>query len=318
MNPNPVLSIVTPAYNEGEMALKAAEAIVKIVKDNEIPHEIIFVDDGSRDNTWEMIQQAAKQYPSVCGVRFSKNFGKESAILAGLSHARGDAVAVIDCDLQHPPEVLVEMLSIWRMGGVDIVEGVKESRGKESLMYKFFAKAFYKLIEKLGSISIQDLSDFQLLDRRVVDIILAMPERQRFFRALSSWMGFERRQVSFRVAPRLIGTSKFNFYKSTKYALNNITSFSSAPMQVVTFMGLMFLIAAIALGVHTVYSWIALGAVEGFTTVILLLLIVGSMLMVSMGIIGMYIGKIYEEIKLRPHYLVQELINLDPETPKTY
>ena len=303
------LSIVIPAYNEGDMILKASDVIKGIMDEANISYEIIFADDGSGDDTWEFIEKAAAENSSVAGVSLSRNFGKESAILAGLAHASGKACAVIDCDLQHPPKVLVEMYRIWQEGNVDIVEGVKQSRGKESPIYKFFAKLFYSLIKRMGNIDIRNSSDFQLLDRRVVDVVKNMPERQRFFRALSTWIGFNRRQVEFIVEPRLMGTSKFNFYKSSMYALNNITSFSSAPMQFVTFMGTVFFIVAVILGVHTVYSWLVHDAVEGFTTVILLLLIIGAMLMISIGIIGLYIGKIYEEIKCRPQYLIKDKVN---------
>ena len=308
------LSIVVPAYNEGEMVLKAADTMGAIMAKAAIDYEIIFVNDGSRDNTWLYIEKAAAENPRVAGISFSRNFGKESAILAGLTRARGDACAVIDCDLQHPPETLVDMYRLWQAGGVDIVEGKKASRGKESPIYKFFAGLFYNSIKKLGRIDLKDSSDFQLLDRRVVDTIIQMPERQRFFRALSTWVGFRKEVVTFTVAPRLMGTSKFNFFSSAKYALNNITSFSAAPMQFVTMMGFVFFIVAAGLGVHTLYGWFRHRAVEGFTTVILLLLIIGAMLMISIGIIGLYIGKIYDEIKQRPHYLIQATVNLE-ETP---
>ena len=306
-----MLSIVIPAYNEGEVILNTAQIIQNIMKESDIVYEIIFVDDGSCDNTWEYIEEIADKNTSIIGVKLSKNFGKESAMLAGLAHAKGDACAVIDCDLQHPPKLLVEMYQIWKIGGMDIVECVKQSRGKESAVYKHLANLFYILIERMGGIDLKDSSDFQLLDRRVVDIIVNMPERQRFFRALSSWIGFRRKQIPFCVEPRQGGTSKFNFYQSAKYALENITSFSSAPMQLVTFIGVSFSIAAAILSIHTLYIWFVQGAVEGFTTVILLLLIIGSMLMISLGIIGFYIGKIYEEIKCRPSYLIERIVSKD-------
>ncbi|MCL2356881.1 MAG: glycosyltransferase family 2 protein [Defluviitaleaceae bacterium] len=308
----PVLSIVIPAYNEGDSVRDVVEAVQSVTIG--IKSEIIFVDDGSGDNTWDEICALAKNYPGessgenliVRGISFSRNFGKEAAMLAGLSHARGDACAIMDCDLQHPPGVLVDMYAAWREGDVDIVQGAKHSRGKESLLYKFFAGVFYFLMKRAGGVELRDSSDFQLLDRRVVDTLMRLPERQRFFRALSTWTGFRRRRVSFKVEPRRRGKSKFNFYTSAKYALSSIISFSSAPMQMVTFVGVIFFFASVVLGGHTVHAWFSGRAVEGFTTVILLLLIIGSMLMVSLGIIGLYIGKIYDEIKQRPHYVIRE------------
>jgi len=304
-----LLSIIIPAYNEEESINKVIETLGIVLSSVSFSYEIIFVDDGSKDSTWKQIMMLAKSNKNIAGIKFSRNFGKESALLAGLEHASGSACVIMDCDLQHPPETLIEMFEIWQKGGVDIVEGIKKSRGSECIIYKKFANFFYYLIEHLGNISLKDSSDFQLLDRRVVDIVINLPERQRFFRAMSAWVGFTRKQVAFKVEPRQGGVSKFNFYKSTKYALTNITSFSSAPMQFVTFMGVAFFIAAIILSVQTLYRWFLLRAVEGFTTVILLLLIIGSMLMLSMGIIGLYIGKIYEEIKFRPQYLIEDQIN---------
>ena len=302
------LSVVVPACNEGDIVVKTAITINHILKNAGIKHEIVFVDDGSNDSTWKHIESLCSQDIKVLGVKLSRNFGKESAILAGLSHAKGSACAIIDCDLQHPPDLLVDMYWIWAGGGADIVEGVKISRGHESFVYRCFANLFNSLIESLCGIKLKDSSDFKLLDRRVVEILINMPERQRFFRALSSWIGYSRVEIPFCVEPRAGGMSKFNFRKSAKYALTNITSFSSAPMQLVTFIGVGFSAAAFVLGIHTLLAWFLHRAVEGFTTVILLLLIIGSMLMISLGIIGFYIGKIYEEIKFRPPYLVENVI----------
>jgi len=301
-----MLSIIIPAYNEAEALPFTSSTLQAVLAEAGIDFELVFVDDGSLDGTWDKIAALAAQDTRISGIKLSKNFGKESAILAGLSHAAGDACALMDSDLQHPPKVLVEMYKIWLEGKVDVVEGIKLSRGKENALYKRFANLFYYLIERLGGIKLKNSSDFQLLDRRVVDIIIKLPERQRFFRALSAWVGFNRKQVPFTVEPRIGGISKYNFSKSAKYALTNISSFSSAPMQIVTLMGFIFFIAAIILGVQTLFGWMAHRAVEGFTTVILLLLIIGSMLMLSIGIIGLYIAKIYEEIKYRPPYLIDQ------------
>ena len=304
------LSIVVPSYNEGTIISQTALRITKVMQGIGCPYQIVFVDDGSRDDTWLQITLAAQSNPNITGIKLSKNFGKEGAILAGLENACGDAIVVIDCDLQHPPEVIAEMYRIWVEDNADVVEGVKVSRGKESKFYKFFANIFYAIIKKIGSVNLRDLSDFQLLDRRVVNTIINLPERQRFFRALSSWTGFNRAKVPFHVEPRQGGHSKFGVFKLFKYAVTNITSFSTLPLQIVTFFGFVFFIGAVVLGTHTIYRYIAHSAVEGFTTVILLLLIIGSMLMISLGMLGLYVAKIYEEIKGRPIFLVQHTINL--------
>ena len=303
-----LLSIVIPAYNEADNISLATSRIKEILNDAEIPCEIVIVDDGSTDATWEVIEGVANLNENVTGLRLSRNFGKESAILAGLSNAMGSCAAVIDCDLQHPPNTLIKMYEVWKQGDIDIVEGVKQSRGKESAIYRNFSSLFYSLIERLGGISIRNSSDFQLLDRRIIDVIIRLPERQRFFRALTAWVGFNKVQIPFVVEPRQSGTSKFNFYSSLKYAIANLTSFSSAPLQIITITGFIFFVISIVLGANVLHSWIVNRAVEGFTTVILLLLIIGAMLMFSLGVIGIYLSKIYEEIKSRPSYLISEVI----------
>ena len=189
-----MLSVVLPAYNEEKMIQKAADTIDRILSAEKIPYEIVFVNDGSKDHTWEEIERAAGRNPNVTGVNFSRNFGKESAMYAGLASASGDCCAVMDCDLQHPPEILVEMYRLWEQG-YEVVEGVKHSRGKESALHKASAGLFYKLISSAVKIDMSRASDFKLLDRKAVNALLDMPERNVFFRALSSWIGYRKTTV---------------------------------------------------------------------------------------------------------------------------
>lgn len=301
------LSIVLPAYNEEQMIEKTAETIGDIMEREGIPYELIFVNDGSKDGTWERILEQRKQDPHVNGVCFSRNFGKEAAISAGLTQASGACAAVMDCDLQHPPETLVMMYRLWE-SGFQVVEGVKASRGKESPIYKMFAKTFYKMISNATGIDMSRASDFKLLDRQVVDEYLTLPERNVFFRALSSWVGFKTTYVEFHVQKRGAGESKWSFRSLVKYAVNNIASFSAAPMQIVTFFGGIFFLFAMILGIQSLYMYFSGHAVEGFTTIILLLLFIGSVLMFSLGVIGYYISKIYEEVKMRPRYIISEIV----------
>lgn len=199
-----LLSVVLPSYNEEASIPRAADTITAILIDADIPHELVFVDDGSRDRTWTVIQEQAGRHPQVRGVRFSRNFGKEAAIFAGLAQARGDCTLVMDCDLQHPPEKAVEMYRLWQEG-YQVVEGVKASRGKENPLHTFAAKSFYSIISRATGIDMSRASDFKLLDRRAVDTLLAMREKNAFFRALSSWIGFQTTQVEFEVQPRVGG-----------------------------------------------------------------------------------------------------------------
>ncbi len=303
-----LLSVILPAYNEEKMIEKAGTVIGRILEEQKIPYEIVFVDDGSKDRTWAEIDRTAVNNPHIAGVHFSRNFGKESAMLAGLANAKGDCCVVMDCDLQHPPETVVEMYRLWEQG-YEVVEGVKHSRGKESLAHKASAGMFYKLISKAVGIDMSRASDFKLLDRKAVDALLEMPERNAFFRALSAWIGYKTTSVEFDVREREEGVSKWSTKSLIRYAITNIVSFSSAPMQFVTGAGVFVFLLAVILGIQTLVHYFTGNAVAGFTTVILLLLLIGSILMISLGIIGYYISKIYEEVKGRPRYLISRKID---------
>ena len=303
-----LLSVILPAYNEEKMIEKARDTLGWVLSEQDIPYEIIFVDDGSKDQTWPEIEKAAKKDNHVAGVHFSRNFGKESAMMAGLASAGGDCCVVMDCDLQHPPETVVEMYRLWEQG-YEVVEGVKHSRGKESLAHRASAGMFYKIISKAVGIDMSRASDFKLLDRKAVDALLEMPERNAFFRALSAWIGYKTTSVEFDVREREEGVSKWSTKSLIRYAITNIVSFSSAPMQFVTGAGVFMFLLAVILGIQTLVHYFTGNAVEGFTTVILLLLLIGSILMISLGIIGYYISKIYEEVKGRPRYLISRKID---------
>ena len=305
MPDNQLLSIIIPAYNEQENIDQAFVAISKILTENNIPFEILFVDDGSCDQTFACVQKLSEGHKEVRGISFSRNFGKEAAIFAGLEGAQGDCCLIMDCDLQHPPALIPDMYRLWRDGS-EVVEGIKASRGKESPFHRLCAKGFYHIISGATGIDMSRASDFKLLDRKAVDALLILPERAPFFRALSSWVGFKTASLSFEVQERTAGASKWSLWSLTKYAIRNITSFSGAPMQMVTLLGWIMLLASLALGIQSLYRYFSGTALEGFTTVILLQLIIGSVLMISLGIIGHYISRIYEEIKARPRDIIRK------------
>ena len=294
---------VLPAYNEESSIPRAAEVICGLLTQADIRHELIFVNDGSRDHTWEAIQKQADRYPQVRGIQFSRNFGKEAALFAGLAQARGDCAVVLDCDLQHPPEKIIDMYRLWQHG-YQVIEGVKVSRGKENPLHTLAARAFYSAISGATGVDMSRASDFKLLDRRAVDVLIAMREKNAFFRALSSWIGFSTAQVEFEVQPRLEGESKWSIRSLVRYAITNIASFSTAPLQIVTLLGVVVFLCSVLLGLHSLWQKFTGQALEGFTTIILLQLLIGSILMVCLGIIGYYIAKIYEEIQDRPRYIV--------------
>lgn len=300
-----MLSVVLPSYNEEEMVPVAARTVHEILAAEGVGHELLFVDDGSRDATWQRIREAAASVPAVRGVHFSRNFGKEAAIFAGLNEAKGDCVAVIDCDLQHPPEKLVEMYRLWEQG-FEVIEGVKSDRGKESVMHRFAAKTFYAIISRATGIDMSRASDFKLLDRKAVNVILTMREKRAFFRALSSWVGFRTTEVSYEVRERTAGESKWSTWSLMKYAVSNITAFTAMPLHLVTVFGVITLLTSVVLGIIALVQKIAGTALGGFTTVIILLLFLGSLIMISLGIIGYYVGNIYEEIKDRPRYIIAD------------
>lgn len=298
-----MLSVVIPAYNEEEMVPVAAKTVAQVLRDAGIVYELVFVDDGSRDRTWEEIRALAS--PQLRGVHFSRNFGKEAAIFAGLQAAKGDCVAVMDCDLQHPPEKLVEMYRLWEQGA-EVIEGVKSDRGKESAAHRLAAATFYKLISRATRVDMSRASDFKLLDRKAVNVILTMREKRAFFRALSSWVGFRTATVAYEVRERTAGQSKWSTWSLMKYAVSNITAFTALPLHLVTVFGILTLLVSLVLGVIALVQKFMGLALGGFTTVIILLLFLGSLIMISLGIIGYYVGNIYEEIKDRPRYVVAE------------
>lgn len=226
-------------------------------------------------------------------------------MFAGLAESKGDCVVVIDCDLQHPPVKIVEMYRLWEQG-YEIVEGIKSSRGKESGIHALAAKCFYSLISHAANVDMSHASDFKLLDRKAVNVLLNMPEKNAFFRALSSWIGFKSTQVEYNVQMREAGQSKWSTKSLIKYAITNITSFTAVPMQIVTVLGIVMLLASLILAIGALYQKIVGIALGGFTTVIILQCFTGSIVMISLGIIGYYISKVYDEVKGRPRYIVSD------------
>ncbi|MBR1814140.1 MAG: glycosyltransferase family 2 protein [Lachnospiraceae bacterium] len=308
------LSIIIPAYDEEAVIETTEKTIAGLMEEEKIDYELVFVDDGSRDQTWSILEKLHKANPRITAVHFSRNFGKESAIFAGLASARGDCCIVMDCDLQHPPETAVQMYRLWE-DGYEVVEAVKRSRGKENVVHASFAKLFYSIMSRAVHIDMSRASDFKLLDRKAVNALLEMPERNAFFRALSSWVGFKSTTVEFDVREREAGTSKWSVRSLIRYAITNITAFTAVPLQMILFVGIFVFLFAIVLGLQTLVRFFSGQAASGFTTVILLILFIGSILMISLGIIGYYLAKIYEEVKARPRYIISRVLSRDRQDP---
>lgn len=302
----PILSVVIPLYHESSQLKELISEIKKTIEPLNISYELILVDDGSTDKTWSIIEEESKNTPELKGLQLSRNFGKEAAISAGLETANGRAVILMDGDLQHPPQLIPEMLRLWRESKVDIVEAVKSKRGKESYINQMGAKTFYALLKKLSGYDLTNLTDYKLMDEKVVKAWLQMGERNLFFRGMSAWLGFNNVQIPFEVPERAGGSSTMSLPRLMRLAVTALTSFSSLPLHIVTIIGSFFLLFSLIVGIQTIYNWMGGIAVEGFTTVILLLLFIGSLLMITLGIIGEYIARIYEEVKGRPRYIVAQ------------
>jgi dolichol-phosphate mannosyltransferase len=271
-----------------------------------LPFEVVVVDDGSTDATWRIVLEQAREKPEIVGVRLSRNFGKEAAIAAGLDRVQGDACIVMDADLQHPPALIPVLVSRWREGGWDVVEGVKTSRGREPVLHRLTTRTFYRAASWLTGYDLQDASDFKLIDKRVLAEWRRLGERATFFRGLVAWLGFSRTEVPFDVPPRQSGASRWSVAALGGLAIHAVTSFSALPLQLVTVLGLAMLLVALVVGVQALRLWLEGLALPGFTTVILLQLIIGGCLMISLGVIGTYIARIYDEVKARPRYVVRE------------
>ncbi len=296
-----LLSVVIPAFNEEAMVEKAASAVAAVLRGADIPYELIFVDDGSRDGTWEAILRAHEADKCVRGVSFSRNFGKDRAVFAGLAKARGACVAVMDCDLQHPPAMLPEMAALWEQG-FEVVEGVKRDRGEESGLHRLCAGAFYAVISRLAKLDMKRSSDFKLMDRKVVDALLALPEEDVFFRGLTAFVGFRRAEVAFDVAQREAGESKWSFRSLARYAVSSVTAFSAAPMQLATVFGALFAAVAVVTGIlyavvgYDADGWLVFLGVMG--------LLAAACGLLCLGIAGYYLGRVFRQSLGRPRYII--------------
>ena len=297
------VSLLIPFYNEEKQIPLTLKTVTPILDKTGLDYELIMVDDGSKDKTWDVIEAACRRDPRLTGLRFSRNFGKEAAICAALDRADSDAVILMDGDLQHPPQHIPEMIRLW-LDGNDIVEGIKSTRGKESLASRLNAKVFYGLFHRFSGYDLRNASDFKLLDRKVVDEWRRLGEHDTFFRGLSAWLGFKRASFSFEVAARQTGGSKWSVVKPANLSLNALTGFSALPLQFITVIGLIMLTGSIILAVQTLINWFSGHAGTGFTTVILLQLLVGGSIMLSLGLIGIYIARIFTEVKGRPRYII--------------
>ncbi len=302
------IGVIIPVYNEAFGLLKNFKAIFDSLAEQGVVAHYMLVDDGSSDQTWQVVEQLKAQYSSVSAIRFAKNFGKEIALLAGVDQLEADLYITMDSDLQHPPAELGAMLDLMLAESADIVSGVKADRGNESALHRFVAKSYYRLLNGLTHLDMQNSSDYKVFNKRVAEALRSFPERYAFFRGLIDWVGFKHVVHHFAVDDRKTGSSRFSTLQLTKLAINAIISYTSKPLYIVVFSGMIFAIFALILGLQTLYNYFSGRALDGFSTVILILLIIGAMTLCSLGVIGIYISRIYEEIKARPRYIIRDRI----------
>ncbi|MFR3787805.1 MAG: glycosyltransferase family 2 protein [Agathobaculum desmolans] len=300
------LGIVIPAFNEEKTLYQNMQKLTHVLSGDRIDHRILLVDDGSSDGTWEVIARLTAESSRFSAIRFARNFGKEVALCAGLRAVSGDYVLIMDSDLQHPPRYIKDMIALLERSGADIVDGVKASRGRENPLYKCCASAFYGLFRRVTGIDLRNSSDFKLLRRPVVNAINALDESHVFFRGLVSWVGFKHETFSFSVDERIGDTSRFSLSRLIRLSLDATLSYTSKPLYFTALAGGIFLLFALILGIQTLYTFFSGSAVSGFTTVILLLLVIGAILCASLGILGAYVARIYDEVKHRPQYIISE------------
>ena len=308
-----LLSIVIPAHNEAGILEAAVDRIKATLDQAGLNSEIIVVDDGSTDATFNLVARLTDTVQGLKGISLSRKFGKESALLAGLRAAVGEVVVTIDADLQHPPHLIPALLDEWR-SGARVVHAVKRSRDADSWYSRMGASMFNRVLSRASGLDMRDASDFKLLDRTAVDLITdQLPERGRFYRGLADWVGFEQRRVPFDVVERDEGAGKWSRLALVDLAVTAITSFTSAPLRLITILGMVTLVFGLIVSIEALWSWFHGDAVSGFVTIIITLLMIGSFIMISLGIIGEYIAKIYDEIKQRPQYVIESTCGFNPD-----
>lgn len=307
--PTPLYSVIAPVFNEEETLPHFYQRIVAVMEELEEPFEVIFVNDGSRDNSLAIMRDLHVQDPRIRVVDFSRNFGHQIAISAGMDYARGKAVIILDADLQDPPEVIPALVTRWK-NGVEVVYAQRTSRKGETRFKLLTATLFYRLIARITSVNIpRDTGDFRLLDRSVVDTLVAMHEHHRFMRGLSAWVGFRQEAVPYERQERFAGTTKYPFLKMLRFSIDAITGFSHVPLQLATTCG--FILAGLSLLGILVAAILRLvtGAIVGQASTLILVLFLGGIQLIFLGIIGEYLGRIYDEVRARPLYIVRRVLD---------
>lgn len=303
------IALLIPACNEGDGLRLAVEAVERQLGFLGCDFEFILVDDGSQDGTWQVIQELAAERANVVGLGLSRNFGKENAVIAGLDACDADCVIVMDADLQHPPNVLPEMIQKWAVEGYAVVHGVKAQRQGESRFRRICSRLFFWGAQALTGFDLRDASDFKLLDRQVVERCRDLPEHGPFFRGLVEWLGFPSARVYFDVAERAHGRGKWTAWQLACYACGSVLSFSALPLKLVTVMGLAFFLLSLGTGCKLFVDWLRDASAQGFPTTPLLVVAFANFITASICVLSWYMSRIYEEVKRRPRFVVSRSIH---------
>jgi polyisoprenyl-phosphate glycosyltransferase len=307
------LSIIVPCFNEegclDELHQRLSAAARSAVGEN---YELVLVNDGSRDGSWEAMQRMAADDPHVVAINLSRNHGHQLALTAGLDLCRGDAILIIDADLQDPPELLAPMLEAMRENGADVVYGVRRSRAGETAFKRATAHGFYRLLSRATEVDIPlDAGDFRLMSRRALDALLAMPEQARFIRGMVAWIGFKQLPFPYDRQQRFAGETKYPLSKMMRFALDAMTGFSSAPLKLASHAGLLLSAGSVLLVLYIAYAWASGRSIQGWTSLMLVVVILGAIQMFALALMGEYIGRLYNESKRRPLYIVQDIAGGD-------
>jgi dolichol-phosphate mannosyltransferase len=301
------LSLISPVYCEGKNVI-SFKAVSCVLKQMQISYEILIVDDGSTDDTWEHIVEINKTDSHIRAIRFARNFGKEAALFAGIDNALGDVVVTIDSDLQHPVELIPKMYEMYLKEKVNMVSCVKEVRQKESVTNKLFALLFYKIFSKLTGIDLRGASDFKLFDRKVINTLKTMPEKNVFFRGMTQWVGLKNETIFFTSKNRVGSTSKWSLYKKFNLALNSLSAYTSKPLLIILLMTFVFFVISVVASTNVIWRYINGTTLGGFLTVIMLICVTGMIILICMSLMAVYISQIFHEVKNRPRYIISEMI----------
>jgi polyisoprenyl-phosphate glycosyltransferase len=306
---SPVLSVVVPAYNEEAVLTTFHHRLAAVLDGMGQPAEVLYVNDGSDDRTLAVANSLHASDPRVAVLDLSRNFGKEIALSAGLHHARGEAIVVIDADLQDPPELLIGMMRTLREQQADVVYGVRKSRAGDTAFKRVTAHGFYRLLSRATEVNIPlDAGDFRLMSRRALDALLAMPEQARFIRGMVAWIGFKQVPFAYDRDQRFAGETKYPLRKMLRFAFDALTGFSSAPLKLASHAGLWLSFGSVLLVLYIAYAWLAGQSIQGWTSLMLVVVILGAIQMFVLALMGEYIGRLYNEAKRRPLYIVQEVV----------